>query len=393
MIDRLDVKKCTGCFACVQKCPKNCIGIKQDEEGFYYPYINEANCVHCDLCEQACPQLTPIHLNIHLAAYAARAKDAQQLKHSTSGGVFPVFAKYVLQNGGVVFGAAMDEIGRVKHIAVQDLENLHLLQGSKYVQSSTLGAYREAKRFLEEGRLVLFSGTPCQIAGLYGFLGKKYDCLLTMDLVCHGVPSEKLFLQCRHWLENKYGSNLHSWSFRDKEREGWALVDKLVFEDKVRYKRGFLNPYTRAFYLGEICRESCYPCTYACENRIGDITCGDYWGIKNHHPEFYSNQGVSLLVVNTEQGEKYLKLVHDGFYLLPSRMEYIKAGNGSLVRPSSRPEKRDRIYKSLNQLPLDEFMRKELNVPLDIKEYLKQWIPYATRQKIKKLLFMSKRAK
>ena len=131
-----------------------------------------------------------------------------------------------------------------------------------------------------------------------------------MDLVCHGVPSEKLFLQCRHWLENKYGSNLHSWSFRDKEREGWALVDKLVFEDKVRYKRGFLNPYTRAFYLGEICRESCYPCTYACENRIGDITCGDYWGIKNHHPEFYSNQGVSLLVVNTEQGEKYLKLVN-----------------------------------------------------------------------------------
>ena len=383
MIDRLGSHKCTGCFACVQKCPKNCIAVMADDEGFWAPVVDKEQCVRCGLCEKACPQLTPQPLHEPIAAYAARIKDDDLLKKSTSGGVFALAARTILRDGGVVFGVAMDEKGIVEMVAIEDECDLHRLQGSKYVQANVGDAYVQAKRFLNAGREVLFSGTPCQIAGLYGYLGKEYDHLYTLDVVCHGVPSQELFSKYRSWLEKKFKKPILKWYFRDKKRDGWAQIDRLELQGKTIYQRENLDPYTYTYLKSLNLRESCYECQFATAERCSDMTAGDYWGLRNHHPEFYSDKGVCLLVTNTQNGEKLLKRMHDDILLLKSEYAIMRKYNEGLVCKPTRPQLRDSFYREFRRKPMDQFVKEHMKVPFNVKEHLRKFVPHSLRLKVK----------
>lgn len=386
MIDKLDPKKCTGCFACAQKCPRNCIHIVKDAEGFYAPQIEKAECIGCDVCEKTCPQMNPVLLHKNIGAYAARMKNDEVLKHSTSGGIFAAAAIYILNQGGVVFGVEMTAEGIIRHTSIDSIEQLPILQGSKYVQSIIGDSYVKAKEFLAAGRLVLFSGTPCQIAGLRNYLHKAYNNLYTMDVICHGVPSQDFYLAYREWLEKKHGQKIKKWNFRDKSAEGWNIVGRVYYEHKTVTQREMMDPFTRAFLDGYTHRESCYQCLYARGERVGDITGGDYWGIKKYHPEFYSDKGVSLLLVNTEQGKKLFNMIEQDLLVVPSRLEWMQASNGSLKEPPIRSDKRNNIYMTLQKKDISEFVKEELKVKASKGDIARSIVPYKMRKQIKRLL-------
>ncbi len=386
MIDRLPKNDCTGCFACLQRCPQTCISRRTDAEGFAVPWIDLAACTQCNVCEKACPVLSPVPRHECLSAYAARNIDEAALMQSTSGGVFPVLAQRTLQNGGVVFGVCMEADGAVKTIGISNSANLPRLQGSKYVQSDVGVTYTQAKEALRMGKSVLFTGTPCQIAGLYGYLGKDDENLLTAELVCHGVPSQELFSTVWQWLETQKRQKLIRWVFRSKKAEGWAQIDELCFTRSVLYRRELLTPYTRAYLQGKLNRESCYRCRFASENRIADITIGDYWGIARVHPEFDARRGASLVLANTPKGLQAVKAVQNDMVIVPSELREMQQFNGNLTRPPYRPSQRDAVYRHLHEKTPHRFMREDLKVPLDMKEQLKQWVPYRTRQRIKSIL-------
>ena len=386
MIDKLPKNDCTGCFACLQRCPQGCISKKKNAEGFLAPWIDLAACTQCNACEAACPVLSPVPRHACLSAYAARNKDEVSLMQSTSGGVFPVLAQRTLQGGGVVFGVCMEADGMVKTIGITDAAELPRLQGSKYVQSDVGNSYMEAKKILRMNKPVLFTGTPCQIAGLYGYLGKDDANLLTVELVCHGVPSQELFSKVWQWLESRQRQKLVRWVFRSKKTEGWAQIDELCFTHSVQYRREMLSPYARAYLQGKLNRESCYRCRFACEERIADITLGDYWGIAKVHPEFDARRGASLILANTDKGIQSVKAAQNHMVLVPSALKDMQRYNGNLKSPPHRPPQRDTVYLHLHEKAMHRFMREDLKVPLDMKERLKQWIPYRTRQRVKRVL-------
>lgn len=387
MIDHLDRCQCTGCFSCVQKCPKHCISVIRDSEGFLVPQIDMEQCIHCQLCEQACPQLTPQPLHEPVKVYAAQIKDDTLLLKSTSGGVFALAARTVLGNGGVVFGVAMNDRGVVETISIEQEDDLHRLQGSKYVQANVGRTYVQAKQFLENGRDVLFSGTPCQIAGLYGYLGKSYENLCTIDIICHGVPSQELYGQYWEYLEHKRKQRLMQWSFRDKSSsEGWGKIDKLYFEKKAVFRRERLDSYTRAFLDGINFRESCYRCLYARGERVGDLTIGDYWGIENVHPDFFSLKGVSCVMVQTSKGRELVNQMEEHINLLPSRLEWVKRYNGNLSEPTKRSAERDAFYVNFRTMDMARFVRTYMKVPFQAGEYAKLLVPRTARRSIKQLI-------
>jgi coenzyme F420-reducing hydrogenase beta subunit len=384
MITRLDPLDCTGCMACAQKCPARCIAVIWDEEGFLRPQIDAERCTRCDLCEKACPQLTPCPLNAPLKAYAARVTDGELLKNSTSGGVFTLLARRTVQRGGVVFGAAMDADGLVKTVAVTDADGLFSLQGSKYVQSDTHEAFAQAKACLDEGRRVLFSGTPCQVAGLRGYLGKPNPALATVDLVCHGVPSPRLFSAYRSWLEKKHRDRIIRWRFRSMERPGRGSVDRIDFRHKTIYQREVSSPYGNAFLKSLCLRESCYRCPYARPERAGDVTLGDYWGVTRYHPDFDAASGASLVLANTPAGNAMLEEAMDELYVSPSHLEWMQTWNGALVQCAARPPQRRTLYRNLAQKPLSRFVKEDLKVSQPLQERLKAAVPYRLKKSLKK---------
>ncbi|WP_440299747.1 Coenzyme F420 hydrogenase/dehydrogenase, beta subunit C-terminal domain [Huintestinicola butyrica] len=383
MIDKLEKTKCTGCFSCVQKCPKKCIDVIKDEEGFLVPAVNMELCIGCDLCEKACPQLNPVFKNEPMETYAAYAKEKTIVEKSTSGGVFAVVAATVLKDGGVVFGVEMTDEGIVRTCAIEKPENLYKLQGSKYVQANTRTAYEQVREYLQRDKMVLFSGTPCQVAGLYAYLGKEHKNLYTVEVVCHGVPSQELFDWYRAWLAKKLKSKIVNWSFRNKEKEGWAQIDKLELSDRVIYRRERLDPYTYTYLKGYSLRESCYNCQYCCSKRCADITVGDYWGISIHHPEFNNVCGVSLLLINTEKGRIILDRIKEEVKLLPSNYEFMKMHNSGLVDSFPRPFQREMFYRDFKSKTMDAFVRQNMKVPPNVREIIRQYVPKKVRSVVK----------
>lgn len=383
MINKLERNKCTGCFACAQKCPKKCILIEKDDEGFLIPVIDHKQCIGCNICEGTCPQLKAVKKNLPIETYASYTRNENLLIQSTSGGIFAIAAYTVLEDGGVVFGVEMTDDGIVRMCAIEKKEDLHKLQGSKYVQAFIGESYIQVKEYLLANRIVLFSGTPCQIAGLKSFLGKTYEKLYTIEIVCHGVPSQEMFSAYRAWLGQKLGSEINHWYFRNKEKDGWAQIDKLVLKDHSVYRRENLDPYTYSYLKSYNLRESCYECQFCSPERCADITVGDYWGLKNYHPEFYSELGVCLLLVNTEQGRDLLEKIKTSIVLLPSDYEYMKKHNSGLVSKPQRPVQREKFYEDFKRKSMDAFVRQNMKVPFNMKEMLRQWIPHRVRLMIK----------
>lgn len=217
-------KECSGCTACQAACPKQCITMKADEEGFFYPVIDKSVCVECGLCEKVCPFDNPRYEHTEPQAYATYVKDENQRMQSTSGGIFYAIAKWIVEQGGIVYGAAFDECFKLRHIGVDTVEGLQQLRGSKYLQSDLQQTFSEIRQYLKDGRWVYFVGVGCQVAGLKSFLRKEYDTLVTSDLVCHGTPSQQMFDWHLDYLRQKEKGEIISYSFRDCR--GWGGLVK-----------------------------------------------------------------------------------------------------------------------------------------------------------------------
>ena len=300
-----DELQCTGCGICAQVCPGRCIIMQENNEGFLHPQVDATLCVRCGLCEKMCPVLhtPPYKDKPQPKAFAAHAGCTDVLEQSSSGGVFTLLAMEVLNAGGIVFGASFDENWNVRHVGVETAEELARLRGSKYVQSALGDTCFQAKQALDAGRQVLFSGTPCQIAGLRRYLKKEYNKLLCVDIICHSVPSPKVWRAFIKDLEDRVGGRLTNVNFRDK-RNGWdQYCFRATFENgaEERY-RVASNPYMRGFLKDLSTRPSCYHCKFKGISRESDITLGDFWGVQTVIPEAYFEKGTSLVLVNSEKG-------------------------------------------------------------------------------------------
>ncbi len=381
-----DKKLCSGCAACANICVKNAIQMKPDERGFLCPEIDPELCVDCRLCANVCPQNTEAKNACEGKVFAALNKDDTTREKSSSGGVFTALAQWILKKQGVVFGAAYDDTLTVRHIWVDTLEGLEKLRGSKYVQSDVGTSYREVKTFLDSGRFVLFSGTPCQVAGLKNFLRKEYDKLITVDILCHGVPSNKVF---KKFLNNE-DDPVVDVMFRTK-RCGWKRNVPAIKHESGRV--GFNSEYYNLF-LKDIClRESCYHCRFADAKHPGDITLGDYWGYKETSPEYIADddRGISFVSINNAKGEKIFKKVKKGLALAKRTMEDAKHGNPILAGPMKRHPQNNEFWADFDVLSWDELMMK-YNVKSGMepdwmskedRDYFA--IPYKKRQPIHKL--------
>lgn len=308
MIELVSKDKCSGCSACFNACKFDALSMETDETGFWFPRIDRNKCVECGVCKRACPAIERhTYKSDNPKAYIAQNKNNEIRKQSTSGGAFTAIAQKVIGNGGVVFGAAIDNDYRVSHICVDNEADLSKFRSSKYVQSWIGESYRAAERYLENGRQVCFSGTPCQINGLKKYLRKEYDNLLTVDVMCRAVPSPKILKKYLEYQKERY-PQFNRIVFRDKGR-GYSYSGIALYRDeKVLYRGGSeYDPWLRLFLGGFCNREACHECMYQTGVRASDITLWDCWGTQNYAPEWDDNKGTTNVITWSHQGEIILK--------------------------------------------------------------------------------------
>lgn len=368
MISINDKHQCCGCSACAQACPKQCISMQEDEEGFLYPHVNGASCIDCGLCEKVCPCLNISEAHDPLKVFAAVNPNDEVRMQSSSGGVFTMLAEAVINKGGVVFGARFDADWNVRHDYTESLEGLAPFRGSKYVQSVIGDSYLKAKAFLEEGRQVLFSGTPCQIAGLNHFLRKEYDNLLAVECVCHSVPSPGVWRSYLKELVNAKGNTLmgiQSVNQRDK-CSGWKGYScSISFKNgKKSISKKDDNLWMRGFLVGLYTRPSCSNCPSKALHSYADIGLGDLWGITQLAPEIDDDKGVNIVLIHTEKGKKALSdsLVQ---FAKSFSLSDVACQNLAIIKSFTINEKRNSFYDSLNKgLPVIQVIDKNTRPPM-----------------------------
>ena len=347
MIQILDKHNCCGCNSCVQKCPKQCISMHEDEEGFLYPQVDLNQCIDCYLCEKVCPCLNQEEPKEPLTCYAAKNQDESIRRQSSSGGIFTVIAEKVITEGGVVFGARFDNSWQVvAHACAETMDELAVFRESKYVQSRVGNAFKQAEALLKEGRKVLFSGTPCQISGLKHFLLKDFDNLLTVEVVCHGVPSPKIW---REYLGALQFSNIGSISHKDKST-GWRDYSFTIknIEGKTLFtERASNNKYLMAFVGNLTLRPSCFSCPAKAGKSGADITLADYWGIEYLVPQMDDNKGTSFICCNTEKGKALIEQLN----LQVQLADYYKSisYNSCIVKSTSKPVERQQFWNEYRE--------------------------------------------
>lgn len=361
MINIKNKKNCSGCHACANICPKKCITMKSDEEGFLYPSVDKDACVNCGLCEKVCHNIhRPRSKNIP-KPYACYNKDPEQRRTSSSGGIFVLIAEEILKNGGAVFGAGFDENVEVKHICVEHKDELSKLQGSKYVQSIIGDTYKKAKIMLDSGRKILFSGTPCQIDGLKLYLGKEYENLYTCDMICHGVPSPEVWKKYLKFQENLHRSQVDSEnapSFRSKV-SGWINFSMSInFKNGTNYTKANGNdPFMRSFLTDLTLRPSCYRCVSKGISRNSDITLADFWGIEKVMPEMYDNRGTSLVLVNTAKGRELFDSKKEFMVYKETDIRSALRYNVAVALSVLKPVKRDYFMNSLDNTNIETLLK------------------------------------
>lgn len=340
-------EKCSGCTACSQVCPKSCISMLPDQEGFVYPVIDENVCIECGKCRNVCPILQHDGGSIPKQVLAEKNRNEEVRSTSSSGGVFYEIAKNFIQNRGYVYGCALDRDMVARHICVNSLKELDKLKSSKYVQSDMSNTMAEIRKRLNKGEKVLFSGTPCQAAGLRNYLGKDYDNLIVIDVLCHGVPSPKLFADYLECLSQQYGGGKPiSVNFRNKQR-GWKrLYMEVRFDNgKRHYIYSGYDRYEGMFLNNMSLRPSCYECKFTRAKRLGDLTLGDFWGIGKKYPDWDDDRGISVVMLNTDKGTEIYGKVANLFDGKREDFETVKAGQRTLYAPTTKNPKRDEFYK------------------------------------------------
>lgn len=374
MINITDKHNCCGCSACVERCPKLCITMFEDEEGFLYPKVDEGKCIDCGLCEKVCPVINQLESSKPIEVFAAKNSNEDVRMQSSSGGIFTILAERTIANDGVVFGAKFDDDWNVVHDYADTIEGTTAFRGSKYVQSKIGDNYKKAEEFLKEGREVLFTGTPCQIAGLHRFFRKNYEKLITVDVVCHGVPSPLVWqdylksIICSQGVVEKrtVSSSLNEKPvitgvfFRDKAT-GWKkygfkiYATSVIKEDKntdlksvnandfvllheTLDKNTFMQGFLKDLYL----RPSCYACPAKAGKSESDITIADFWGIANYYPDLDDDKGCGLILINTEKG----RLLYDSLKKQEIKVEYSQAlaGNPAIEYSAIEPKQRKEFW-------------------------------------------------
>lgn len=383
MIKIFKLEDCCGCSSCVQVCPKQCISFNEDRQGFRYPIVDAKKCINCGLCEKACPILKPGYEKIPLFVYAAKNKDEDIRRFSSSGGIFSLLAEHVICEGGFVFGAKFDDNWEVVHDYTNTLEGLSVFRGSKYLQSRVEDSFQKVKLLLNKGLTVLFSGSPCQIAGLKSYLQKNYDNLICVDFVCHGVPSPMVWRQYIKEIVSKSNNQcllqrfiskssalIESVNFRDKS-SGWKNFSFSVNldvssaqgkKDKITLSSIFYqNVYMKAFLKNLILRPSCFECRFRSGKSGSDITLGDFWGIDKYRPEYADDLGVGLVMINSDKGNSLFSSTDADFIL----MKYDEAKESNIC-----------IFKSCNRHAMYNYFFSRCNYALDLHQLIDRCILY-----------------
>ena len=397
MINIEDKKRCCGCNACLQRCPKSCIMVQEDEEGFLYPVVDKEVCVDCGLCEKVCPVLNQREERKPLEVYAAFNKNEEIRMQSSSGGVFTALAEQIIQEGGVVFGARFNEDWEVIHDYTETAVGLSAFRGSKYVQSRIGDTFNQAEQFLKQGRSVLFSGTPCQIAGLKLFLRKEYENLLTVDFICHGVPSPGVWRKYLEELIAREGKKKNSVlshsnpilpnSMRDisriefrNKRLGWkkysfALTLSVPIGHGAKNTVLLSEPYNenifmKGFLADLYLRPSCYACPSKSLKSGSDVTIGDYWGIQNIKPEIDDDKGICCFLINTEKGLHWQNKID--VKKTVSNFIDVEKGNPSIIYAVVMPKNRIRFFSRLNGCQLIKLISQytQLSVMFRVKIFM-----------------------
>lgn len=386
MIEINKPEDCCGCTACEAVCPVDCISMTKDNDGFAYAHVDKTQCIDCGLCLKACPVISRYgSAAITAKVYAAINCDTTVRAESSSGGVFSLLAQAVLGRNGVVFGARYDNNFKVVHGSIEHLEDLHLLRGSKYAQSDMGESLSDVKRLLTAGREVLFSGTPCQVAGLKHFLHQDYPLLITVDVACHGVPSPAIFE--RYLSEQKQRVErankgvrveLKNFTFRNKEA-GWrhynvvSMYNIVSGEEGLQNKRikitqpFFRNEFMRGFLHNLFLRPICYQCPSKKFTSGSDITIADYWGIENCAPQMDDDKGTSLVIVLTSRGQRMWDSIASGIKAQPTKMADALSGNHALVSSENIPAHKELFFADLSRMTLAKAVEKHTKTPVSKK--------------------------
>ena len=355
---------CTGCAACANVCPDDAVVLEADEEGFLRPKIIADRCISCGKCARACPQMSSVGIpDEPKMVFACWHKDRSIRRESTSGGVFAALAEEVLRRGGKVYGAAFDGFPRVAHVGIESVHELKRLQGSKYVQSEIGHVFKDVEKEIAKGRSVLFSGTPCQIAGLYGCLGSRHEGqLTTIDIVCHGVPSAMVFSDYVKWMEEQRGAKIVEYRFRDKAI-GWYLHSTAI-----RFSNGssvvehlFKNTFSCGYLRDYFLRPSCHNCPYAGTGRPADITLSDFWGYKGKRKDRRDkddDKGISMVMLNTSAGVDLFGSVRERLVVWERGMDEAVAVNRALREPSPASHRREQFWYDYRHLTFGEVAEK-----------------------------------
>lgn len=381
---------CTGCGACYNICPVQCIEMKVDEEGFNYPIIEIEKCIDCRKCRDVCPMINSakFYYETEPTVYACWNKDAYTRYNSSSGGVFTVLADNIIDDGGVVFGAAYDDFMTVRHIAIDNKNDVRKLQGSKYVQSDISRTYLDIKTILSGGKKVLFSGTPCQIAGLKNFIGYTDENLITCDILCKGVPSPGLFNKYINFMNIKSKKNINHINFREK-KYGWGIA-VTQFETKdgtKKYAKKVDDSFMYSFSTAISIRTSCKNCQYTKTYRVGDITLGDFWGIgQNKEFKPITKNGISFVKINSKKGSKIFDIISTNIEFEKRTLDEALKGQGSaLSKPIVLNKKREAFFRDYTHLNYEELSKKYLKEK-GIKGLTKKIIPDVWIYKIRKII-------
>ena len=363
-------QECCGCTACVNACPVNCISMQPDEEGFLYPDFDAEKCIDCNKCDKVCPIKNNLNNTSKIEAICARAKDLEIVKDSTSGGFFTPLAQYVLGQNGAVVGAECNESNSIEHIFVNDDKDLAKLRGSKYVQSNLKNVFEEVKKSLESNLTVCFSGTPCQVSGLLSYLDKDYDNLITVDMICKGVPSPKLWKKYVDYQEKRYNSKIKKVYFRKKTYGYHSGTMELVFENDKKYRgSGRVDYYLKSFYKDISSRPSCYDCSFKTDKHPSDFTIFESWHASTVVPGLKDdNLGYTSVLINTDKGRNLFSKIKDRYEWYSIDKEQAIELDGIMVRNNSTPHpKREEYYKDLDNEELDEHIARY--IPISKKDY------------------------